>query len=1355
MKRLRLALLCLLLLTGSVFYVLQKTAHAATLTWDGEGVTNNWSDCANWSGDVCPAGSGDTVIFDGTSSKNAVKDNSATANVATLNINSGYSGTVSLDHILTVTSSFSQAAGTFDAQSINLDINGTFSLSGGTFIASSGTTAFASTFTISGSGAFNDNSGTVVFDGTGSSTLTCNSATFNLVDFDHTGNVTKTVGSSCTLPLGNDPVIGGNNNADISLAGTLSGTGTLTLNTQGTGNTFTFTSGGTLSGFSGFATGDLTVSGATVDFGSLTTLDINDALIVDSSSVFTAPSATMTVAGAFTLASGSTFNANGGTLSFDGTTTATLACNSQTFNLVTFTHTTGVKTVNSNCSLPLGNDPVVGVGSNPDLTLNGTISGSGTLTIGDAVNGNLFTVNNAGVISGFSGISLGSFTVSNATLDFSSLTSFTESNAYTQTGGNVTFPNDADMNGSFTLNAGSTFNAPSGNLYFGSSISINASATFNANGGTITFDGGSNATLACGNAVFNSVIIDRAGSGADLTVGSDCNLPLGNNPTANFTGGGNRDFILNGTLSGAGTFSISTTTLQLNSTSSLSGFDGLVAGLSGATTNTTVSGASYDFGDYSTFDINGAFTTSSGATFTSPSGTGTIAGNFTIDPGTTFNANGGTVTFDGAAATISCDNATFNVVNISHTSSTKTISSDCSLPLGNNPDVSRAVTLNGTLSGSGTLTNSSGPLTINSGSSLSGFSGLSLHSFTVAGATADLSSLDSFVASSTLTLSSGTLTLPDGADLNLALSISGGTFNSPSGDMTLAGALTISGAPTFNANGGTFIFDGTSTSTLACNNVSFNLVEFSHTDGTKTVNSNCSLPLGNNPTVTGPVNLNGSLNGSGILTFDEDVFFQMFNGSNLSGFDTIDGSYLWTNEADVDFSAIDSINLTDSYYQYGGSFIAPDSMEVNGVAAGESILGFNLSNNAVFTAPSGTLIVNGSFNTTFTTANFTFNHNGGTIDFGGTDNASLRCENNVFNLVEFSHTDSTKTIESDCNLPVGNNPTLGGGYDSDIDVQGEISGTGTLSLPGFSSDLTLQDGGALDGFSGLNVGRRYIQDNTTMDFGSYNTFDIDGGFTLENAAIFTAPPTMTIGGSNFSVLDTSTFNHNNGTVVLDGSNQAIVGTTFNNLTKEVGTASTLTMPAGSTETILGELTLKGAFGQLLSLVSSSPGTNWFLDLQGTADVCYVSVTDSNNIGSTVTAYNSTSNSTNTGWIFSENDCDNPGGGGSSGGGSSNNNGNGSSNSSSSGSNTTSSIAFYPDKTTNLKTANNKKDDSIIGDKRDEYQYSNSTNFENLADINNASNTKKTIKSYLKIAIVVVFLALLLCLFIFFRKRRTS
>ena len=59
---------------------------AATRTWDGGGADNNWSTPANWSSDTLPI-AGDTVTFNGTSTKNATIDVPVT--VAIFQVNAG------------------------------------------------------------------------------------------------------------------------------------------------------------------------------------------------------------------------------------------------------------------------------------------------------------------------------------------------------------------------------------------------------------------------------------------------------------------------------------------------------------------------------------------------------------------------------------------------------------------------------------------------------------------------------------------------------------------------------------------------------------------------------------------------------------------------------------------------------------------------------------------------------------------------------------------------------------------------------------------------------------------------------------------------------------------------------------------------------------------------------------------------------------------------------------------------------------------------------------------------------------------------------------------------------------------
>ena len=86
LRRFITALLLICCVVG-VTYFAQPTS-ALNRTWDGGGATQNWSDAANWSGDVIP-GSGDIAVFDGTSTKNAIIDPAFAGSIAGIQINAG------------------------------------------------------------------------------------------------------------------------------------------------------------------------------------------------------------------------------------------------------------------------------------------------------------------------------------------------------------------------------------------------------------------------------------------------------------------------------------------------------------------------------------------------------------------------------------------------------------------------------------------------------------------------------------------------------------------------------------------------------------------------------------------------------------------------------------------------------------------------------------------------------------------------------------------------------------------------------------------------------------------------------------------------------------------------------------------------------------------------------------------------------------------------------------------------------------------------------------------------------------------------------------------------------------------
>ena len=312
---------------------------AATRTWTGLGGDSLWSTCANWSASACPV-SGDTVVFDGTSSADSVLDqnwidlrNAGLYNVASLSINAGYGGTLTLNASFQTTGTFTQSAGTFNATDELLDINGNFTMNvGANFIASSASSYFALGFQVNG-GTFDANNGIFYIDGSVGSTINCNNIVFNQVRLRWTsGSVLKTIGSTCTLPVGTSAA--GVPYGRIGLSGKIQGTGTFNQY-----NRIYYYAGAGFEGFTGYYgnTKEFYVQGANLDFSSYTTFD-NIYLAVSSGSIIlpnagatrllnfgisstgsiTASSGNTQVSGNLSY-TGGTFNHNNGTMLLTGT----------------------------------------------------------------------------------------------------------------------------------------------------------------------------------------------------------------------------------------------------------------------------------------------------------------------------------------------------------------------------------------------------------------------------------------------------------------------------------------------------------------------------------------------------------------------------------------------------------------------------------------------------------------------------------------------------------------------------------------------------------------------------------------------------------------------------------------------------------------------------------------------------------------------------------------------------------------------------------------------------------------------------------------------------------------------------
>jgi hypothetical protein len=490
-----------LIVLAPVFLLLPARAFGASVVWDGGcGGDPSWSCAANWKTNAVP-GPGDAVAFNAKSTGTSVVDPSFGGEVATVRLVAGYTGRVVLERSLTASKGFEQFAGEFAAGSQAISVKA-FTLKGGAFEASSATTSVSGTLNVTGSPEFDPNGGTLVVAGTGGK-LTCHGIALHLVVFANTAG-TKTVTPSCDLPLGPNPVAGAG--GSIKLEGALSGSGSL-----GTTGILTLGPAGSLSGFSALDATSLTVNGA-YDFGGYSSLSVSEAFTLNASGDFVAPAGTASFAGKFRVLASSTFDANGGAVVFGGTANSSIACGDKAFDLVRFEQTSGVKSVEKDCSLPLGDNPILGDGADARVRLNGTLSGTGTL----AVSQNL-TMYRTAQLSGFGGLEVGGdLTVISATADFHSYAPFAVG-GYTQAAGKVTAPSGADIGGSFALNPRAIFEAPAGSLAIGGDFSVSPEATFHANAGAVVLNG--TGQRISGSTTFNN-LTKVAGSTDTLTFGS-------------------------------------------------------------------------------------------------------------------------------------------------------------------------------------------------------------------------------------------------------------------------------------------------------------------------------------------------------------------------------------------------------------------------------------------------------------------------------------------------------------------------------------------------------------------------------------------------------------------------------------------------------------------------------------------------------------------------------------------------------------------------------------------------------------------------------------------------------------------
>lgn len=982
-------------------------------------------------------------------------------------------------------------------------------------------------------------------------------------------------------------------------------------------------------------TGTITLSGGS----GTNTLDFDgqsiEAVTVNASSVvkqLTTHNVTMT---SLTVAAG-TYDANGRTTTVTGLTTVSggtylassaaqtlgaLTVSGGTFNIGTSTSTAGTVTLTSG-TISGSSGTLTGTSyAVQSGTISGILAGSG-IALTKSTSGTV-TVSSANTYTGATTISAGTLAVTINNALGTNAAGTTVASGATLDFQNVTYSTTEAL----TVNGG-TIAASTGTSSFAGAITLGADSTVTVAGTQLTLSGAMSA------ANFSLTV---NGAGNTILSGAVSSL---NNLT--HSGAGTLQLSTNALTTG-GTFTNSTGTFDANGLAhTVTGLATISGGTYTASTaqqtfngGLTVSGGTFTGASNSLADVNGDFNLSSG-TFTAPGATGTftVSGNFTISAGT-FTHNSGTVTLDGTGV-----GKTFSVVN-STSFSTFTV---------NSSDGTGYWTLSGTA-----LNAPNATLNFTSGTFDQGSAGLAMGTVTttvvnVNGGTLKGSPVAGFSAK-TLNITSGSFIA--GTSVSLGSTAVVGTYvrTAPGTvDWTTNSCLfTWRTNTTVNVPVDTYF--SLTLNTLTTTTAVFNL------SGDTAINGNLSINranVGSNDTLamttynltvlgnvslstttsalsatTGNITVGGNWAATGVFTPGTGtVFFNKSSGTQTLNNGTSSFNNLTHSGAGTLQPQSNSPDVNGDFSQTAGTL---DLTNTGLTVAGN----FSLSSGTTVTKGVNGITFDGTSVATYTDSTAT-PQNIGAVTINKTNGTA---SNNKLTLAS-SMTVDTMTISASNTLDLASS-----GYTLTLANAGAVADVLTVSG-------TLTPGTSTVKYSATNSGGDVNVAATTynsLQLSGAETYDLAGNLTSGNA--LTGNLTIDLGatldavsGSNFGITlagnwsNSGTFTSRSGTVTLNGTDQTVSGSTsFNNLTKTVTTARTLTFQAGSTQTIAGTLDLEGALGNLLSLRSSSSGTQWNINPQGVRTIQFLDVKDSNNINATVISgvgLNVTDSGNNTGWTFS-------------------------------------------------------------------------------------------------------------------------
>jgi len=1092
--------------------VVMDTAFNGTVTWDGGGATNNWSECANWSSNLCPT-TADDVVFDGTSTKDATLDTATT--VRNFNINAGYTGTVTQGdgNNLTLTGSFTQAAGTFrGGAATTTHQNSSISKTGGTYIAASTTEFTGSSFPVGGYYNITATGGITFED------VYCNRPSYGQGSGANT-NITVTgdmvIGTGCQV--GSNASTGGwyvRGDVTQLITGTL-GTMRLYFDGSSASQTYSIPAG---------------ASGAHVVFDSSD--DINDTISLGGDNV--------------TLYGLTLQSAFADTFSFTNPSNYTIKIGSSDLNIQTGTTFQG--------------GPYLLEFVDGEITNNGTFTAPSTTRF----SGSAFQSGGHIIYS----------TTTPITFEDVEFTRTSTAQAF-YLGTDVIATGDVTLSGAGGI-AGSGVEQPTEHLYARGNITQASSFTATGQDVNIVFD---NASVA-------------------------------------------QTYTING---GVGPILLLDSSDDVNDTVTINaatGFRGLRIA--------TAYGDTFSFNNPSAYDI-------------------TIYGrDLRIDTGAGFLGGTGTTTFSNAdvfiggnftaASTTVYDVTSFQSGNYNiYASSTQIVFDKLTISGSRGVEIETAslgVVATGTMSVIGTaavLTNGAnstweprGDVVISSTGSHTGrmlftgssTSGKATQTFNLTGATA------SYDGDITINKSEGEVKLLSALDMDASsqdLVITEGTLNLNGKNLNVdgtSGTFTVADGATFKLQGGETIVTNATYPSFASGSTLMFTGDGDGASDTYTMDTDWVLTNAN--VTVNMTDAGDTLNGDLVFSseFTTPVLEAYWDADEASGTTLTDES---GNGRNVTLSA--SVDVVAGQYSNARNFVGGDSGTFTAISVPTA---YSLSYWTEFPVGSGN-------RTPFAKSGGTYHH--------------LLYSNGVIGVYNGGY--ALTSYDTDALSGWHHVAVVASGSQTEFFIDGVSVGTVNSRV---SQDLSIignyavggnQDAGKMDEIRIYSTALNSQQIQALYNDNNENNFPAEPGdvdvvdFTLQSGT-FTAPSTtMTVAG-NFTH-SSGTFTPNGGTISLDGTSQTISGnTTFYNLSKTVTAADTLTYTAGTRQTVTNAWTMTGTSGNVLTLQSSSSGTQWEIDPQNLYTLEYLSVSDSNNVNATELSINEsivTNSGNNTNWGF--------------------------------------------------------------------------------------------------------------------------